>query len=59
MFGWIAEEFTGPVRLPLKQLQRLAGPPGDPVLGPVGNDYWDDRVDAVEELAKQGLEPQR
>ncbi len=51
--GW----WAGPVRLPLDQLHRLAGPPGDPVLCPVDDEYWDDRVDAMDELADQGWEP--
>lgn len=37
--------WAGPVRLSLHRLERLAGPPGDPVLCPVDDDYWDDRVD--------------
>jgi hypothetical protein len=48
--GW----WAGPVRLPLDQLQRLAGPPGAPVLCPVDEDYWDERVDAIGELAGDG-----
>jgi len=49
--------WAGPVRLPLDQLRRLAGPPGDPVLCPVDEDYWDGRVDAMSELAEEGWEP--
>jgi hypothetical protein len=37
--------WTGPVELPLDRLHRLAGPPEDPVLCPVDDDYWDGRVD--------------
>jgi hypothetical protein len=51
--GW----WVGPVRLPLDQLNRLAGPPGDPVLCPVDEEYWDDRVDAMDKLAEVGWEP--
>jgi len=51
--GW----WAGPVRLPLERLPRLAGPAGDPVLCPVDEQYWDDRVDAMGELAKGGWEP--
>lgn len=51
--GW----WTGPVRLPLDQLHRLAGPPGDPVLCPVGEEYWDDRVDAMDKQVEEGWEP--
>lgn len=56
----LSEEFAwwaGPVQLPLGQVQRLAGPPGDPVLCPVDDEYWDDRVEAMEELAEEGWEP--
>jgi hypothetical protein len=51
--GW----WTGPVQLPLDRLNRLAGPPGDPVLCPVPEKYWDERVDAMDELAEKGEEP--
>src|SRR3954470_17739283 len=46
--------WTGPVILPLDQLHRLAGPPGDPVLCAVDDDYWDERVRAMETEAKDG-----
>ena len=39
------EYWVGPLELPLSRLQRLAGPPEDPVLCAVDDDYWDDRVD--------------
>ena len=62
--SFLAEELTGklkwwigPERLPIDDLQRLAGPPGDPVLCPVEDDYWDDRVDIMEDLAEGGWEP--
>ena len=51
--GW----WAGPVRLPIDQLNRLAGPAGDPVLCPVDDNYWDDRVDAMDRLAERGWEP--
>ncbi len=51
--GW----WAGPVQLPLNQLQRLAGPAGDPVLCPVDEDYWDERVDALDQLAEEGWDP--
>jgi hypothetical protein len=51
--GW----WAGPVELPLDQLNRLAGPPGDPVLCPVDEDFWDDRVDRMDRLAEKGWEP--
>ena len=43
------EHWIGPVQLPLNRIQRLAGPPEDPVLVPVDEDYWDDRVDEMAE----------
>ncbi len=49
--------WTGPIRLPINRLQRLAGPAGDPVLCPVPDRYWDDRVDAMEQLAEEGWQP--
>lgn len=49
--------WAGPIELPLDQLHRLAGPPGDPVLCPVDDDYWDDRVEDMDELAEEGWEP--
>ncbi len=56
----LPEELTwwaGPVELPLDRLHRLAGPPGDPVLCPVDDDYWDDRVEDMDKLAEDGWEP--
>jgi hypothetical protein len=50
--GW----WMGPVLLPLDQLNRLAGPPGDPVVCPVDEDYWDDRVDEMEQMVEDGEE---
>src|SRR5215207_9542462 len=41
--------WLGPVELPVKQLHRLAGPPGEPVLVPVDDDYWRDDVDEMAE----------
>jgi hypothetical protein len=49
--------WAGPVLLPLDQLQRLAGPAGDPVLCVVDEDYWDERVESMDELAEDGWEP--
>lgn len=51
--GW----WTGPVLVPLDRLNRLAGPPGHPVLCPVEDDEWDDRVEVMEERAEEGWEP--
>jgi len=49
--------WEGPVRLPIDSLHRLAGPPGDPVLRPLSEDEWDDRVDDMEEQVEDGWEP--
>lgn len=52
-FAW----WAGPYELPLDMLNRLAGPPGDPVLCPVDEDYWDERVDDMDKLAERGWDP--
>jgi hypothetical protein len=49
--------WLGPVRVPLKQLHRLAGPPGEPVLCPVDEDDWRDDVEDLEERVRDGWEP--
>ena len=49
--------WLGPVRLPLDQLNRLAGPPDHPVLCPVDEDDWRDDVDDLEEKVEDGWEP--
>jgi hypothetical protein len=49
--------WTGPVQLPIHQLHRLAGPPGDPVLYPVDDDYWRDDVEELGEKVEDGFEP--
>jgi hypothetical protein len=49
--------WAGPVELPLDQLHRLAGPKGDPVLCEVDEDYWDDRVEKMDNLAERGWDP--
>lgn len=51
--GW----WTGPLELPLDQLNRLVGPPGDPVLCPVDDEYWEGRLDELDERTKNGWEP--
>ena len=51
--GW----WIGPHRLPLNRLHRLAGPPDAPVLCPVDEEYWDDRVDDMKERIEDGWEP--
>jgi hypothetical protein len=62
--GALAAELTsrprwwlGPVEVPLSRLNRLAGPPGEPVLCPVGDDYWRDDVDDLEDKVSEGWEP--
>ena len=49
--------WIGPVRLPLDQLNRLAGPSGHPVLVEVEEDEWRDDVDDLEEKVEDGWEP--
>ena len=49
--------WLGPVEVPLKRLQRLAGPPGEAVLCPVDDDYWRDDVDDLEQKVSDGWEP--
>jgi hypothetical protein len=49
--------WAGPVELPIDQLHRLAGPAGDPVLCPVEDNYWDERVDVLDQLAESGRDP--
>jgi len=50
--------WTGPVRLPISRLNRLAGPPGEPVLCPVDDDYWRDDVEEMaEQIDEEGWTP--
>jgi hypothetical protein len=49
--------WLGPVEVPLKQLHRLAGPPGDAVLCPVDEDDWRDDVDDLAQKVDDGWEP--
>jgi hypothetical protein len=49
--------WLGPVEIPLDQLSRLAGPPGEPVIVPVDDDYWRDDVEDLEEKVRDGWEP--
>jgi hypothetical protein len=51
--GW----WTGPLQLPIDRLNRLAGPPGDPVLEEVDDDYWRDDVGEMGEKVERGWEP--
>lgn len=49
--------WTGPVELPIGQLNRLAGPPDHPVLEPVDDDFWRDDVDDLATRIADGWEP--
>ncbi len=49
--------WTGPTKLRIDQLHRLVGPPGDPVLCPVDDDYWRDDVEDMEDQVEEGWEP--
>jgi hypothetical protein len=49
--------WLGPVEVPLRQLNRLAGPPGEPVMYPVDDDYWRDDVEDLEQKVRDGWEP--
>ena len=52
----LSEQLTswfGPVQLPISRLQRLAGPPDEPVLCPVDDEFWDDRVDDMAERVEE------
>jgi hypothetical protein len=49
--------WLGPLEVPLDQLHRLAGPPGDPVLCPLDDDDWRDDVDDLGEKVRDGWEP--
>lgn len=44
-----ARWWIGPLRLPIGSLHRLAGPPDDPVLCSVDDEYWRDDVDELAE----------
>lgn len=49
--------WAGPVRLPIEQLARLAGPPEHPVLRPVDDDEWRDDVYDMADKIRGGWEP--
>jgi hypothetical protein len=50
--------WLGPVLVPLRLLNRLAGPPDHPVLCPVDDDEWRDDVDELAgDIAEEGLDP--
>ena len=46
--------WVGPVQVPLDQLNRLAGPPGAPVLRAVDDDEWGDQVDDLARRIQAG-----
>ena len=52
-----ARTWIGPVRLPLDQLNRLAGPPDHPVLVPVDDEDWRDDVEDLGNKVEDGWEP--
>ena len=49
--------WAGPVELPIDQLNRLAGPPGEPVIVEVDEDEWRDDVDELADEVAAGFEP--
>lgn len=49
--------WIGPVQIPIDQLNRLAGPPGAPVLAEVDEEYWRDDVQDLAEAVDDGEEP--
>jgi hypothetical protein len=49
--------WIGPVRLPISDLNRLAGPAGEPVLEVVEEDEWRDDVEEMKEKIDDGWEP--
>jgi hypothetical protein len=51
------DNWAGPVQLPLDQLNRLAGPPGAPVLEEVEEHEWRDDVEELKERVEEGWEP--
>jgi hypothetical protein len=51
------DNWTGPVQIPLDRLNRLAGPPGAPVLEEVEEHEWRDDVEDLKERVEEGWEP--
>jgi len=49
--------WIGPVEVPLDQLHRLAGAPGEPVLEEVDEDEWRDDIDDLADKVEGGHEP--
>lgn len=48
--------WIGPIRLPISDLVRLAGPEDD-VLVPIEEEEWEEDVDAMEESLEEGWQP--
>lgn len=51
------DNWTGPLPLPLDRLNRLAGPPGHPVLEEVEEHEWRDDVQDLADRVEEGWEP--
>jgi hypothetical protein len=49
--------WMGPVLLPFDRLNRLAGPPGEPVLVALDDEDWGDNVEQMAENVEEGWEP--
>ncbi|TML89191.1 MAG: hypothetical protein E6G06_14950 [Actinobacteria bacterium] len=49
--------WLGPVQVPLDQLNRLAGPPGAPVVRAIDEGDWRDDIDDLSRDIQAGLEP--
>jgi hypothetical protein len=49
--------WLGPVELPIAELNRLAGPAGDPVVVEVDEEEWGDDVADLGEKVEEGWEP--
>lgn len=49
--------WLGPVELPMDQLNRLAGPPGQPVLREATEAEWRDDVDDLARQVEEGRDP--
>jgi hypothetical protein len=56
----LAEEkrwWLGPVRVPLSQLNRLAGPEEDEVLCPIDEDEWEEDLEEMQDSIERGWQP--
>lgn len=49
--------WIGPLELPIADLNRLAGPPGHPVVVEVDDEEWRDDVEDLHEKVEEGWEP--